>query len=263
MSRRNSGQKPRSGGSGAHGGLGGEQLEGKHAVYELLRAKKRRVREIWLSEALAESSTVQAIESMATAQRIPLRRVARQRLDQMATSDAPQGVLAYAEPLRAASLDELIDQKQAFLVVLDGVTDPHNIGAIIRSAECAGATGIVLPKHRSGHITATVAKAAAGAIEYLPIALVPGIPAALQECKKFGVWSVGLDAEGKDSINAISVADQPIALVLGAEGSGLSELVRKRCDLLAHIAQFGNISSLNVSAAGAVALFAIAQQRQN
>jgi 23S rRNA (guanosine2251-2'-O)-methyltransferase len=148
-----------------------------------------------------------------------------------------------------------------FLVVVDGVTDPHNLGAVLRTAQCAGATGAVLGRHRSVHVTATVAKAAAGAIEYLPIALVPGIPAALRRLADAGVWNVGLDAGAPGSLWGLPVATEPIAIVLGAEGAGLSRLAKARCQLLVSIPQAGPIESLNVAAAAALACFEVSRGR--
>ncbi len=149
-----------------------------------------------------------------------------------------------------------------FLVVVDGVTDPQNLGAVLRSAECAGATGAVLPRHRAVHVTAAVTKAAAGAVEHLPIALVSGIPSALQELEKLGVRTIGLDEAGTTSVFDLDLGDAPVALVLGAEGRGLSPLSKRRCDVLASIPLHGEIPSLNVSTAAAVACFEVARGRK-
>ncbi|HEX3980724.1 MAG TPA: RNA methyltransferase, partial [Acidimicrobiales bacterium] len=127
--------------------------------------------------------------------------------------------------------------------------------------ECAGVTGIVLPRHRSAHLSPTVAKVAAGAIEYLPMALVAGVPAALQKLGQLGVWTVGLVGEAEQSLYSLSLGEQPVALVLGSEGAGLAPLSRKRCDALAAIPQHGTLSSLNVATAGAIACFDVARQR--
>jgi 23S rRNA (guanosine2251-2'-O)-methyltransferase len=144
---------------------------------------------------------------------------------------------------------------------LDGVTDPQNLGALLRTADSAGATGLIVAKHRAAHVTPTVAKAAAGAIEYVPMAVVPGIPAALQALGAAGVWTVGLDGDATQSVFGLELATEPVALVLGAEGTGLSRLVRERCDVLASIPQRGALGSLNVAAAGAVACFEVARRR--
>ena len=233
---------------------------------ELLVARRRRVRDIWMAEGLDDAALLAEIVDLAAEQRVPIRRVGRSRLDSEARTDAPQGVLAHAEPLPEATLEDLAGRAaDTFLLCLDGITDPHNLGALLRTAACAGVTGVVLPKHRAAHVTPTVAKAAAGAVEYLPMALVPGIPAALRSLRGGGVWSVGLDARAPRSLFELEdvLAGAPIALVLGAEGTGLSRLARERCDVLAAIPQRGAIDSLNVAAAGAVACFELARRRSS
>ena len=145
--------------------------------------------------------------------------------------------------------------------MLDSITDPGNLGAILRTAECAGVSGVILPRHRAAHITPTVAKAAAGAIEHLRMALVGGLPSAIGTLKDAGDWTVWLDGGGDRSIHELTVAAEPVALVLGAEGPGLSRLVRERCDTIASIPLLGVLDSLNVSAAAAVACFEVARQR--
>lgn len=247
-------------------GLGGEQVEGRRAVRELLAARRRRVTDLWLAEGTDDSPLLAEIVDLAAEQRVPVRRVARSRIDGAARTDAPQGVLAYAEPLPEATLEELAGRGgDVFLLCLDGITDPHNLGALLRTAEGAGVTGVVLPKHRAVHVTPTVAKAAAGAIEHLAMALVPGIPAALRSLRGGGVWTVGLDARAPRTVYDLGrdLAGAPVALVLGAEGAGLSRLARERCDLLVAIPQRGAIDSLNVAAAGAVACFEVARRRSS
>ncbi len=164
-------------------------------------------------------------------------------------------------PLPSVDVDVLLDGSDAFLVALDGVTDPRNLGAVLRCAETAGATGVVLPRHRSARVTPAVTKAAAGAIEYLPIASVAGIPAMLDRASRKGVWSVGLDEGGSQSLFDLNLTDQPIVLVLGAEGRGLARLTRDRCDVLAHIPMRGRVASLNVAAAAALACHEVARRR--
>jgi 23S rRNA (guanosine2251-2'-O)-methyltransferase len=242
-------------------GLGGDQVEGRRAVRELLAARRRRVRDVWLAEGVDDSPLIAEIIGLCEDARVPVRRVARTRLDAEARTEAPQGVLAHAEPLPEVDLEVLVKRKPAFLLALDGITDPHNLGALMRTAESAGVTGIILPRHRSALVTATVAKAAAGAIEHLPIAVVPGLPAALASLREKGVWTVGLDADADSSLFDLHVATEPVALVLGAEGSGLSRLVRARCDVVVAIPQRGAIQSLNVAAAGALACYEVARRR--
>lgn len=239
-------------------------MEGRQAVRELLAAGRRRVREVWLAEGMEDAPLLAEIVDLAATRRVPVKRVGRGRLDAAARTEAPQGVLAHAEPLPEADLDELAGP-EAFLLVLDGVTDPHNLGALLRTAECAGVTGAVLPRHRAAHVTPAAAKAAAGAIEHVPLALVPGIPAALRRLHDLGIWTVGLEAEADRSVFDLdpALARGPLAVVVGAEGTGLARLVRQRCDLLVRIPQRGRIASLNVSAAGAVACFEVARRRSS
>ena len=184
-------------GQAAHG-LGGEQVEGRQAVRELLAAGRRPVREVWIAEDLDPSPQIDEIERLATRRRVRLVLVPRTKLERAARTDAPQGVLARARPLEEVELETLCRARRGvapFLLVLDGVTDPHNVGALLRTAECAGVTGVVLPRHRAVHVTPTVAKVAAGAIEHLDIAVVPGVPNALRQLDDLGVTSVGLDAD--------------------------------------------------------------------
>jgi 23S rRNA (guanosine2251-2'-O)-methyltransferase len=250
-------------------GLGGDQIEGRQAVRELLRARRRRVRELWVAEGVEDYAIVGEILDLAAEDRIPVRRVARAQLEAAAGTEAPQGVLARTEPLPEADLEALARPRRApdgsrtppFLLALDGVTDPHNLGAMLRSADLAGATGLIVPRHRSAHITPAAAKAAAGAIEHVPIALVPGLPAALARLSALGVWVVGLDADADQPVWDLELATEPIVLVFGSEGKGLSDLTKKRCDALVTIPQLGNLGSLNVSAAGAVACFEVARRR--
>ncbi len=190
-----------------------------------------------------------------------LRRVPGARIAEMARTDAPQGVVALAEPLPEADFDALLHDDRAFLVALEGVTDPRNVGSVIRTAEGAGATGIVLPRHRAARIGPTVTKAAAGAVEHLPVARVSGIPSALDRARRAGVWTVGLDESGAVDLFGLDVVERPVLLVLGAEGTGLSRLAAQRCDVLARIPMHGAIESLNVSVAAALACYEVARAR--
>lgn len=235
---------------------------------ELLVAGRRPVREIWIAEDLDPSPQIDDIERLATSRRVRLVLVPRTKLERAARTDAPQGVMARARPLEEVELDSLCEVRGAvtpFLLVLDGVTDPHNVGALLRTAECAGVTGVVLARHRAVHVTPTVAKVAAGAIEHLDMAVVPGIPSALRRLEDLGVTSVGLDAGAPTSLFDLSIGVPgslgAVALVMGAEGRGLAALTRRRCSTLAAIPQMGALGSLNVAAAGAVACFELARRR--
>jgi 23S rRNA (guanosine2251-2'-O)-methyltransferase len=232
----------------------------------LLIAGRRRTREIWIASDIDPSDVIDDIRELANDSRVQVLDVARKRLEQTARSEAPQGVIAFANALPEADFDELLKTKNGvkpFLVALDGVTDPGNLGALLRCCDGAGVTGVVLPKHRSVHVTPTAAKAAAGAIEHLDIAVVGGLPNAMAAMKKAGVWTVGLDDDADRSLFDISsFATDPVCLVLGAEGKGISRLVRERCDVVVSIPMEGQLSSLNVSAAGALATYEVLRARQ-
>jgi 23S rRNA (guanosine2251-2'-O)-methyltransferase len=239
----------------------GQQVEGRRAVRELLVAGTRKVHELLLSAGVDDTPELADLESLARDAGVRVRHVPPDQIERRARTGAPQGVVAFAAPVPAADLDDLFGDPRAFLVALDGVTDPQNLGAVMRSAETAGASGVVLATHRAVGLTPTVAKAAAGALEHLPVAFVSGVPGALDRAKRAGVWCVGLDAHGDQSVFELSVADAPLVLVLGAEGRGLSRLTRARCDLVASIPMHGHIESLNVNAAAAVACSEIARRR--
>lgn len=246
--------------------LGGEQIEGRQAVRELLLAQRRRTREIWISSELEGSDGVEDIEALAHANRVSVSYVARKRLESTARSEAPQGVIAFAGPIPEADFASIVRRRQGhvpFIVAVDGVTDPGNLGAILRSCEGAGVDAVVVPRHRAVHVTPTVAKAAAGAVEHVPIAVVPGLPAALSRLRDAGVWIVGLDdAADRDLFELGDLASEPVCVVLGAEGAGLSRLVRERCDLIIAIPMLGRVGSLNVSAAAALAAYEIRRHRR-
>ena len=246
-------------------GLGGEQVEGRQAIRELLIAGRRKVHELWLSTDLIDDDAVSDIIALAKANRVPVAHVARNKLEAKARSEAPQGVIAFAATLPEADLDELIRSRPGrppFLVAIDGVTDPGNLGAIMRNCDGAGVHGVLIPRHRAVHVTPTVAKASAGAIEHVPIALVGGLPATLANLREAGIWVVGLDDAAERTLFDIGdLAREGICLVLGAEGSGLSRLVRERCDVVVSIPMKGRVASLNVSAAAALATYEVARHR--
>lgn len=246
-------------------GLGGEQVEGRQAVRELLLANRRDCREIWMAADLDRAPVLDDIRELAAEARVVLKEVGRNKLEAAARTDAPQGVIAFAKPLPEAGLDELIARRTGrpapFLLCSDGITDPGNLGALLRSAECAGVTGVVLPQHRAVHVTPAVSKAAAGAIEHLPMTTVGGLPTAIATMREAGIWVVGLDERADKALWDLDMADAPVALVLGAEGPGLSRLVRERCDELVSIPMRGRVASLNVGTAGSLAAFEIARAR--
>lgn len=225
-------------------------------------AGKRRVREIVMIEDLGAADILEDINELSFEMKIPLRAVPRRRFESEALTESHQGVMARADPLPETSLDDLAAMPGAHILVLDGVTDPGNLGALLRTAECAGVTGVVLAKHRAVHISPTVTKTAAGAVEHLAMAVVGGIPTAVKDLKDLGVLTVGLDMEGDTSVFDLPLgSDQPVALVLGAEGKGLGRLVKERVDVCASIPMLGELNSLNVAMAGAIAMFEVVRRR--
>ncbi len=248
--------------------LGGEQIEGRQAVRELLIASRRRVREVLIASDNETNPVIGEILELARSQRVPVREVSRRDIDEQARSEAPQGVIAHAEPLEETLLDEVLatateSGNKLFLVAVDGVTDPGNLGAILRSCDGAGVDAVILPRHRAVHVTPSAAKASAGAIEYLTMCVVPGLPTAIQQLRDANVWVVGLDdAADKPVFGLGDLAREHICLVLGAEGPGLSRLVRERCDLILSIPMNGALSSLNVSAAAALATYEVVRARR-
>ena len=246
--------------------LGGTQIEGRQAVRELLIAGRRRTFEVWIAGDLDESDVVEDIKQLARANRVPVIEVSRKKLDYTARSEAPQGVLAHAEALPSVPIDALLRRrpgKAPFLVAVDGVTDPGNLGALLRCCDGAGVDGVILPRHRSVHITPTVAKTSVGAIEYVPMAVVGGLPTTLARMRELGIWVVGLDdAADKSLFELGDLATEGICLVMGAEGTGLSRLVRERCDLIVSIPMKGRLSSLNVSVAASLATYEVARHRR-
>jgi len=172
-------------------------------------------------------------------------------------------VLAHAQALPEWEFDDLCRDRtrSPFLLAFDGVTDPQNLGALLRSAEGAGVTGAVLPRHRTAHVTPAVTKAAAGAVERVRLSVVPGLPAALARARDLGIWVVGLDEDGEQRLFDLEVATEPLMLVVGAEGTGISRLARARCDVVARIPLKGSIPSLNVAAAGTLAVFEVSRRR--
>lgn len=243
-------------------------LYGVSPVLEALRAGHRRIERITIAEGAGGARFAELFE-LAREFRVPVRRAPRAELVRMAAAGANhQGVVAHVAAVAYAEADALLDALTArvgtsdapLAVVLDGVEDPRNLGAIIRTAECAGVHGLFVPERRAVGLTETVAKAAAGALEYLPVARATNIARLVEEFKERGIWTVGTDADAN-----IAYTDwdwtQPCALLFGGEGAGLRRLVRERCDALVRIPLRGRIPSLNVSVAAAVVLYEALRQR--
>lgn len=237
---------------------------GINAVVEALKARGRSFDYVAIM-AGRRDARAQVIFEAARDAGVAVRQVSRDQLARIANTQAHQGVVAITSEKQYTDIDDLLAQKRSnhhFLVILDGVEDPHNLGAIIRTADAAGADGIVIPDRRAAHVTGTVAKASAGASEYLPVAKVTNINRTLEDLKDANVWTIGLDERADKSYEEIDY-NMDCALVLGAEGSGLHEHVRKKCDFLISIPMLGQVPSLNVSVAAAVVMYEIVRQRRH
>lgn len=240
-------------------------LYGVNPVRELLRGGGEGVGELWLAEGGTRAAAFAELERLGRAAHARVHTVPRAKLDRLAGTDRHQGVVAVVADFRYAELGQLLSAAGAsgrppLLVVLDGVEDPHNLGAVIRSAHALGGHGVVIPKDRAVGITPAVSKASAGAVERCPVARVTNVAKTIDALKEAGVWSVALAADGDRSLAEVDLRG-PIALVLGSEGEGLRPLVRRSCDLSARIPMTGDLDSLSVSASAAVALYEAARQR--
>jgi 23S rRNA (guanosine2251-2'-O)-methyltransferase len=238
---------------------------GVNPVRELLRMGGEGVAELWLAEGGTRGSAFAELETLGRGSGAKVRSAPRPKLDRLAGTDRHQGVVAVVADFRYAELEDLVDRAKAsgrppLLVLLDGVEDPHNLGAIIRSAHALGAHGVIIPKDRAVGITPAAAKASAGAVEKCPVARVTNLAQAIERLKEEGIWSVALAADGDRPLGAVDLKG-PTALVFGSEGEGLRPLVRRTCDLSARIPMSGDLDSLSVSASASVALYEVARQR--
>ena len=239
---------------------------GVNPVRERLRAGAEGVAELWLAEGGTRGAAFAELERLARGAGAKIRTAPRQKLDRLAGTDRHQGVVAVVPDFAYAALEDLLAAAAAsgrppLLVVLDGVEDPHNLGAIVRSAHALGAHGVVIPRDRAVGVTPAAAKASAGAVERCLVARVTNVAKTLEALEEAGVWSVALAADGERPLAEVDLSG-PTALVLGSEGEGLRPLVRKTCDLSARIPMSGEIGSLSVSASAAVALYEAARQRR-
>ena len=238
-------------------------IEGRNAVIEALRAGVS-IDKIYLQKGETDK-TLGHIASKARAAGVVVVEADRRKLDAMSRTHAHQGVIALAAVRAYAGVEDLLQAAAAkgeppLVVVCDELSDPHNLGAVIRTAECAGAHGVIIPKRRSAGLTAVVAKTSAGAVAHVPVARVPNIPSLLKDLKKKGIWVFGTAADGSTGLYDADLKG-PAAIVIGSEGSGMTRLAAENCDFLVSIPMRGKLNSLNASAAAAILLYEAVRQR--
>ncbi|MBQ3912097.1 MAG: 23S rRNA (guanosine(2251)-2'-O)-methyltransferase RlmB [Lachnospiraceae bacterium] len=237
-------------------------IEGRNAVIEAFRAG-RTIDKLFILEN-CQDGPIKSILREASKQDVIVQKVSRERLDQMSQTHNHQGVIAFAAAYDYATVEDILAAardkgEQPFIFMLDGIEDPHNLGAIIRTANLAGAHGVIIPKRRAVGLTSTVAKTSAGALNYTPVAKVTNLTATMEELKKEGLWFVCADMGGSSMYECNLKG--PIGLVIGNEGEGVSRLVREHCDIIASIPMKGDIDSLNASVAAGVLAYEIVRQR--
>lgn len=236
---------------------------GRNSVIELLNSD-RTINKLFIQKG-ENYGSIRKVIDLARQKKIVISEVHKSKLDEMTGNQNHQGVVAQTSPYEYCEIDDILSvankrSEQPFIIILDGIEDPHNLGAIIRTAECMGVHGIIIPKRRAVAVTDTVAKVAAGALEYMKIARVNNINDTIEELKEKGVWIVGTDAAGNDNLDGIDMKGS-IAVVIGSEGEGMANLTRKRCDFLAKIPMKGKITSLNASVTCGMVIYEVARQR--
>ena len=237
-------------------------IAGRNPVIELLKSD-RTIDKLFVAKGSMEG-TINVIMSMAREKGIVISEVDRKKLDSLAGGSTHQGVAAQVTPYKYYTVDDMLKEAESkgeppFLIILDEVEDPHNLGSIIRTANICGAHGVIIPKRRSATMTPIVAKASAGAVEYTKVAKVTNITQTIRELKEKGLWIIGTDMDGEYCYS--SNLKGPIAIVIGNEGKGISRLVRESCDLVVRIPVLGEINSLNASVAAGIIMYEIVRQR--
>lgn len=234
---------------------------GRNPVLEALRAG-RPIDSVYIS---GEGGSLSLIARLAKEQGAVVKEAGRQKLDEISGGAAHQGVIAFGACAEYVGIKDILDAAKAkneppFVIICDGIEDPHNLGAIIRTAECAGAHGVIIPKRRSASLSETVFKTSAGAASWVPVARVPNIPAAIDELKEQGLWIYGTDASGEDYTK--TDLKGPIGLVIGSEGFGIGKLAASKCDFMLKLPLKGRITSLNASVAAGIFMYEVLRQRE-
>ncbi|ANE46765.1 RNA methyltransferase [Paenibacillus swuensis] len=241
-----------------------EYIAGKHSVLEALRSG-RGMNKLWIAEN-AQKQLTQPILAEAKKAGVIVQYVDKRKLDQMADGVQHQGVMAQVAAYEYAEVEDLLAAAKAknedpFLIILDEIEDPHNLGSILRTADCTGVHGVIIPKRRSVGLTATVSKTSAGAVEYVPVARVTNIAQTIDQLKELGVWIAGTDVSAKEDLYRTNL-NMPIAIVIGNEQKGVGRLIKEKCDFLLKLPMFGQINSLNASVAAGVFMYEAVRQRQ-
>jgi 23S rRNA (guanosine2251-2'-O)-methyltransferase len=239
-----------------------EKITGRQAVLEALKSG-RSIEKI-LTQYGTSGPVVDSIYKLAKQRGIPIAQSGKQKFRQLA-GDSAQGVLAFVAPIEYTEVQDLLTlaekkHEPPFILVLDEIEDPHNLGALIRTAECTGIHGVVIPKHHAAPVTHTVVKSSAGAVSHVAIARVANIGQTIDDLKRRGAWVVGADANAEKLYYEVDYRG-PVALVIGSEGKGIRKLVKHKCDFLVRIPMYGKVSSLNASVAGGLLMFEVARQR--
>lgn len=240
-----------------------EWIAGKHPVMEALRSG-REINKIWMAEQAQKGAG--AIIAEAKKAGIVVQVVDKRKLDQMVEGVPHQGIVAQAAAYRYYELDELIERAKEsgetpFFLLLDEIEDPHNLGSILRTAECTGVHGVIIPKRRSASLTATVAKTSAGAVEYVPVARVTNLAQTIDRLKEEGIWIAGTDLQAEQDVYR-SNFDMPLGIVIGNEAKGIGRLIREKCDFLVKLPMHGQLNSLNASVAAGVLMYEVVRQRR-
>ncbi|MEJ9220472.1 23S rRNA (guanosine(2251)-2'-O)-methyltransferase RlmB [Paenibacillus glucanolyticus] len=242
-----------------------EVVAGKHSVTEALKSG-RTINKIWIAENAQKHLTLPIIAE-AKKLGIVIQHVDKRKLDQMVPGVQHQGVVAQAAPYAYVEVEDLLKVAEEkgeppFLLLLDEIEDPHNLGSILRTADCTGAHGVVLPKRRSAQVTATVSKTSAGAVEYVPVARVTNLGQTIDQLKEMGVWVVGTVVDAVQELYDTEVFDGPVVIVIGNESKGMGRLIREKCDVLVKLPMAGKINSLNASVAAGVVMYEVLRRRR-
>lgn len=238
-------------------------IAGKNPVLEALKGDHT-INKIWIAEGSQKGQMSQVI-SLSKKKKVQVQFVPKKKLDQMTDTDNHQGVAAQIAAYEYQDIQVLFDKaakkgESPFFLLLDELEDPHNLGSILRTADAAGAHGVIIPKRRSVGLTSTVAKSSAGAIEHVPVARVTNLARTMEELKKQGLWFIGTDARGESDYREVDV-NMPLCLVIGSEGKGMSRLVKEKCDFLVNIPLAGKVTSLNASVAASLLMYEVLRRR--